>query len=311
MDKLKSSGIKIREFPESNYRSIFINNKTIRQAIDPKKPITELRFAEFYDVSFGSKCLTGKCKFCYASASKSGVYYTNLAEKIYKFFGSMTDNQRPTSCAVGGSMESFENPETKEALQAFYDLGITPNCTTNGVLVDDKIISMMHGLKGTIAVSCYRHTEKYWRKAIKLVQEANLPMNIHFIISDRESIDEMNKIWQEYKEKTDYLVVLPYMNVGFGAKFPKKVDWNYFSEFLDREHQSGKIAIGANGWNFLVKNAKKYKIQLHEPENFSKYIHLDDNLSTYNNSFDMKPVPFIPGEGFELGHARMDFPSCE
>lgn len=30
-----------------------------------------------------------------------------------------------------------------------------------------------------------------------------------------------------------------------------------------------------------------------------------------SNSFDMKPVPFIPGEGFELGHARTDFPACD
>lgn len=303
--------IKTRIFPESNYRSVFINNKTIRQAIDPSKPITELRFAEFYDISFGSKCLTGKCNFCYASASKSGVYYKNLAEKINKFFGSMTENQRPTSVAVGGSMESFENPETREALQAFYDLGITPNCTSNGVLVNEDIIEMMRGFGGTIAISCYHHTEKYWRKAVKMIQESKIGMNLHCIISDKESIDWMDKIWQENKDKTDYLVVLPHMNVGFGAKIPKKVDWEYFTKFLDREHLSGQIAIGANGYKFLEKNAKRYKLNLYEPELFSKYLHLDDNLSTYNNSFDMKPVPFIPGEGFELGHARTNFPACD
>lgn len=95
------------------------------------------------------------------------------------------------------------------------------------------------------------------------------------------------------------------------AKHPKKIDWSYFENFLDKYHKSGKIAIGANGWNFLVKNAKKYSINLYSPEILSKYLHLDDKLSTYNNSFDMNPVPFIPGEGFELGHARTEFPSCD
>ncbi len=90
MDKLKSSGIKIREFPESNYRSIFINNKTIRQAIDPNKPITELKWPAFLDLAISTRC-SGGCKFCYASASKSGVYYTNLAEKVNRFFGPMTE----------------------------------------------------------------------------------------------------------------------------------------------------------------------------------------------------------------------------
>ena len=82
MDKLKFSGIKVREFPESNYRSIFINNKTIRQAIDPSKPITELRWPAYYDVSPGNRCL-GNCPWCYASASKSGTYYTNVPDNFF------------------------------------------------------------------------------------------------------------------------------------------------------------------------------------------------------------------------------------
>lgn len=310
MGQLKSSGIKIREFPESNYRSIFINNKTIRQAIDPNKPITELKWPAYYDVSPGNRCL-GNCPWCYASASKSGTYYTNLAEKIYKFFGSMTENQRCDSVAIGGQMDSLEHPEAKEMLKAFHDLNITPNCTTNGIFVNEENINLIKSYGGAIAVSCYRHTIKHWERAIEVIKEQKMQFNLHCIISDKESINWTEHIYNKYKDYLAYMVILPYMNVGFGAKHPKKVDWNYFEKFLDKYHQSGQIAIGANGWNFLVKNSTKYNIPIFDPELFSKYICLDDNLSTYNNSFDMKPVPFIPGEGFELGHARTDFPACD
>ena len=302
--------IKVRNFPESNYRSVFINNKTIRQAIDPSKPITELRWPAFLDLAISTRC-SGGCKFCYASASKSGVYYTNLAEKVNKFFGPMTENQKPDAVAIGGSADSLENPEAKEMILELYKLGITPNCTTNGIFVNEDIVNTIKSCGGAIAVSCYDHTLKYWKRAIEVIKEQKMQFNLHCIVSDRESIDKMEKIYNEYEDNLAYLVVLPYMNVGFAAKHPKKIDWSYFENFLDKYHKSGKIAIGANGWNFLVKNAKKYSINLYSPEILSKYLHLDDKLSTYNNSFDMNPVPFIPGEGFELGHARTEFPSCD
>lgn len=155
------------------------------------------------------------------------------------------------------------------------------------------------------------HSEVLINTPIGVGQPMIKDYTLHCIISDKESIDWMEQIYNKHKNYLAYMVILPYMNVGFGAKHPKKVDWNHFDKFLNSNHKSGQIAIGANGWNFLVKNSKKYNIPIFDPELFSKYICLDDNLSTYNNSFDMKPVPFIPGEGFELGHARTEFPSCD
>ena len=49
-----------RREPEANYSSVYINGKTLRIPIDPKKPITELKYPEFYDVSLGNKCKTGQ-----------------------------------------------------------------------------------------------------------------------------------------------------------------------------------------------------------------------------------------------------------
>ena len=54
--------IKTREFKEHNYRAIWYNGKTIRIALDPSKPITELDFPEFYDVKLTGKCM-GNCEW--------------------------------------------------------------------------------------------------------------------------------------------------------------------------------------------------------------------------------------------------------
>lgn len=55
--------MKIRTFPEKNYKAIYFNGKTIRIALDPSKPIQELDFPEFLDVKLTGKCF-GKCEYC-------------------------------------------------------------------------------------------------------------------------------------------------------------------------------------------------------------------------------------------------------
>ena len=88
----------------------------------------------------GTKC-SGNCiYYCYASALKTAIHYKNIANKINQFFGQMTDNQRPLQVACGGQAESMENPECWEALEAFRNLNIIPNITTNGMFVNDKTI---------------------------------------------------------------------------------------------------------------------------------------------------------------------------
>ena len=52
--------IKVRIFPEHNYKGIYFNDKTMRIALDPTKPITELTFPEFYDVKITGYC-EGEC----------------------------------------------------------------------------------------------------------------------------------------------------------------------------------------------------------------------------------------------------------
>jgi len=61
--------IKVRVFPEHNYKGIHLNGKTIRIAIDPKKAITELKWPEFYDVKVTPYC-KGNCPYCFAEGQK-------------------------------------------------------------------------------------------------------------------------------------------------------------------------------------------------------------------------------------------------
>ena len=298
---------KVRTEPQANYRAVFVDGKTLRIPLDPKKPITELHFPEFYDVSFGTKC-SGNCfDVCYASALKAGVHYTHLAEKIHKFFGPLTENQRPIQMACGGESDSMENPECWEALEAFRSLGIVPNLTTHGIFVNDKTIGNIQKYTGGVAVSLHPHLEKAWRKAIDILHDAKIRLNVHFIISDKESVDLFMKLYKELSETVEYFVLLPLMNVGHAKKNPKKVDLIALEKAMDSIYSEGKLACGANLYPWLCTVGKKYGISLYSPEIFSKYLLLNDRLDVFNNSFERKPVPYTTENGCELGFARTEF----
>lgn len=277
------TNLRTRREPEANYSSVFLDGKTLRMPIDSKKPITELKYPEFLDVSFGTFC-EGKCQDCYASANPKGEHYSNVVQKVKDYFGKMTENERPFQVAIGGGQEPLAHPEFAEALKAFSELGIVPNYTTNGVLFDDKVVELTKKYCGGIAITCHPHLEQHWRKALALAIQNKLRINIHLMISDTQSIERGRKIFDEYKDQVDYFVLLPRMNVGYAAKNPKQIDYDTLEKWVDEIYKTNKVAFGANFFEFL-KKAKKWDIAIYPPEIFSKYLVCDDNMSIYRNSF--------------------------
>jgi sulfatase maturation enzyme AslB (radical SAM superfamily) len=283
------SEIKTRREESANYSSVFFNGKTIRIPLDKSKPITELEYPEFYDISLGNKCQTGRCPFCYAKGNPRGVHYSNVSQKIQEYFGRMTPNQRPFQVAIGGQQEPLEHPELEDVLKTFVKLDIVPNYTTNGVLFDENIIPFTKQYCGGIAITLHPHLEKHWRKAIDLAVKHSIKTNLHFIVSDRENVELLKQYYEQYNGKVDYFVLLPHMNVGFAARNPKTIDYDTLEKWLDEVHGCGNIAFGANFYQFLRK-AQKWNVSLYPPEILSKYLVCDDNMGLYNNSFEMKPV---------------------
>jgi hypothetical protein len=281
--------VKTRREEPANYSSVFFNGKTLRIPIDRKKEITELEYPEFYDISLGNKCVTGKCPWCYASGNPKGVHYKNAEEKIRTYFGRMTENQRPFQVAIGGQQEPLEHPEFEAVLRAFSDLEIVPNYTTNGVLFNDDAVALTKKYCGGVAITMHPHLEKHWRQAIDRSVANKIRTNIHFIVSDAASVEVLKKLYAEYNGKVDYFVLLPHMNVGFAEKNPKTIDYAGLEVWLDQIHSFANIAFGANFYNFLTP-LKKWDVSLYPPEILSKYLVCDDRMGLYNNSFEMRPV---------------------
>jgi sulfatase maturation enzyme AslB (radical SAM superfamily) len=303
--------MRLRKEPSANYSAVFIDGKTIRIPLNPRLPITELHFPEFYDLSPGTKC-SGGCDYCYAGALKTGEHYTKLAQKVNDFFGPMTLNQRPFQVAIGGQQEPLENPEIWDMMRALRALDIVPNYTTNGMFVTEEVVQLTKEIAGGVAVTLHPHLERFWRRALARFAAAQVKLNIHIVISDKESIDKTAGYYKEFIDSgmVDYFVLLPYMNYGHAKNHPRTINYAYFEQWVDTIYKEGKLAFGANFFNFLKRNAKKYAVSLYPPEIMSKYLIMDDKMEVSNNSFEKKPVNFVQGVGCQLGMARTEFISA-
>jgi len=281
--------IKTRIETEANYRSVWCNGKTIRFAIDPSKPITELKYPEFYDIKVTGNC-EGKCPYCYMDSKPEG-HYENIVEKTRDFFKEMDSNQLPFQVALGGG-EPTSHPDFIELLRVLKEeFDICPNYTTNGMwssptgFVTDKeeeILTATAKYCGGVAVSCHPHLKEYWETASQMYSEVKIRLNFHIIISDKESIDYFKEIYNEWKDKVEYFVLLPYGIQGRAE--PKDIDWEYLVQQLPE--QQNQIAFGANFYPYLLKGGHNIKVALYEPEIMSKYISLED-MKIYPSSFNL------------------------
>lgn len=275
--------IKTRIFPESNYRAIWCNGKTLRFTLDNSKPIIELKYPEFYDIKVTGNC-EGNCPYCYMD-SKKEEHYDDIIEKVRNFFKNMTPNELPFQVALGGG-EPTTHPKFIELLKVLKEeFDICPNYTTNGMFYDkenwQEIIQATAEYCGGVAISCHPHLESYWHNAASAFRAHRIKLNFHIIISDKKSIDEFVKIYEYWKNKVDYFVLLPYGNQGRAPE--KEIDWNYLVEQLPTDQS--KIAFGANFYPYLLKGGHNIKVSLYEPEMMSKFLDLKD-MKIYPSSFN-------------------------
>jgi organic radical activating enzyme len=288
---MKNNMVKIRVFEESNYKAVWHKGKTIRIALDPTKPITELAFPEFYDIKLTDYC-KGKCPWCYMDSKDTDSHFVDVIQKIKDYFGPMSKNERPFQVAIGGG-EPTEHPDFIEVLKTFSELGIEPNYTTNGMFVDytsaeasEKEINILENTQkycGGVAVSCHPHLQDYWEVASRQFLKYKAKLNFHLIISDKESIDTFKEIYDKWSDKIDYFVLLPYGNQGRAED--KIIDWKYLVEVMPEN--TAKIAFGANFYPYLKDGKNKFDVSLYEPEIMSKFLDLKD-MKLYKSSFNLE-----------------------
>lgn len=230
----------------------------------------------------------------------------NLLNEEYKTSKGATSHvDENVFCGYGnitGSTSTGEptiHPEFCNFLKTVYETGVVPNYTTNGITLakdnelSKQIIEATRKYVGGVAVSFGNKTIRdYARTAVaNLVNFGNTNVNIHHIISDKESVDEFIAEWLRYGDKILYHVLLPLMPAGRSESGVEEGVWEYLEEMIQK-HQIKNVAFGAH----FIKYLRKSKIQtwLYDEESFSKNIILTPNkVQITPSSFNLEPIKVI------------------
>lgn len=312
MKDFKHFGVKRRFFPENNYNAFWYNLKTTRfgegvaSELEPDK-------AEFYDVSIGTKC-NACCEFCYVSAADNGECYDNVCETWTKWMSMyseinnncITETDKPFQIAIGSQGEPSVHPMFCDFLETVYKTNVVPNYTTNGIILSywdkpgkryyllaNKILEYTKKYVGGVAISFGNKTlRNYAKDAVNgLIEKGDVNINLHHIISTKESVDEFVEIWKEYGDEIAYHVLLPLMPSGRSTKGIEDGVFEYMESKI-QELDMKNVAFGAHFIKYL--EGSKIKTWLYPAESLSKNVILTkDKVQITPSSFDMKPVKVI------------------
>lgn len=312
MKDFKHFGIKRRFFPENNYNAFWYNLKTTRfgegvaSELEPDK-------AEFYDVSIGTKC-NACCDFCYVSAQDDGECYEDICETWTKWMAmyseknnnGIVETDKPFQIALGSQGEPSIHPRFCEFLETVYNTNVVPNYTTNGIILSywnkpgtryyllaNKILEYTQKYVGGVAISFgNKSLRKFAKDAVKgLLEKGDTNINLHHIISTKESVDEFVEIWKEYGDEIAYHVLLPLMPSGRSTKGIEEGVFECLEEKIE-ENNMKNVAFGAHFIKFLENS--KIKTWLYPAESLSKNVILTkDKVQITPSSFDMNPIKII------------------
>lgn len=302
MKDFKNFGLKRRFYPDHNYNALWCNLKTVRLG-EGKALELPANESEFYDVGINTKC-NAECPFCYVSASGQGINYPNICETWKKWMDTFWEKQedrvlltnKPFQIAIGSTGEPTIHPEFCDFLKTVYESEVVPNYTTNGISIakdnelSSKILAFTREYVGGVAISFgNKSLRNYAHEAIyKLHKLGNTNINIHHIISDKESVDEFVAEWAHYGDSILYHVLLPLMPSGRSSEGVTEGTFEYLEEMIEKNNIKN-VAFGAH----FIKNLRDSKIKtwLYDEQSFSKNIILTKDLVQITpSSFDLNPI---------------------
>lgn len=312
MKDFKHWGLKMRLDSQNNYKALWHNLKTVRLG-EGKSQTLPITTKEFYDVGITTKC-NACCDFCYVSANNTGEHFSNICDTWKKWMdmywekqeGNVLITNKAFQIAIGSTGEATIHPEFCEFLKTVYETNVVPNYTTNGLILSawndptskdyelaNQILEYTSKYVGGVAIS-------YGNKSIRdkaewaikgLLEKGNTNINIHHLISTKESVDEFVKEWLKWEDKILYHVLLPLMPSGRSTKSIQEGVFEYLEEVIEKNNIKN-VAFGAN----FIKNLESSKIKtwLYDEHSLSANVLLKPNeVILTKSSFDLNPIKTI------------------
>ncbi|MDO9087985.1 MAG: SPASM domain-containing protein [Anaerolineaceae bacterium] len=198
-------------------RTGILNEQGRDTGVDPFRA----SFPHLIDVGIMGHCIHGKTGLCvkagigcYQSGLK--IDEPNMAVEDFAAIARQCKG-RVNQFALGGRGDPDQHEQIEEILQICNENEIVPNFTTSGFGLTPEHAKMCKKYCGAVAVSWYR--SEYTLKAIRLLVDAGVKTNIHYVLGNNtidELIDRLSK--DDFPEGINGLVILLHKPVGLGSQ---------------------------------------------------------------------------------------------
>lgn len=177
-------------------------------------------FPHLIDVGIMGHCIHGKTGLCVKAGI--GCYQSGLLiEKPnmrYEDFARIVDEckGKVNQFALGGRGDPDQHEDFEKILKLCRENNIVPNFTTSGYGMTPEIAALCKQYCGAVAVSWYR--SEYTLAAIKMLLEAGVKTNIHYVLGNN-SIDEAITQLKEhtFPEGINAVIFLLHKPAGMGS----------------------------------------------------------------------------------------------
>lgn len=272
-------------------RTGILNSNRNNIAPDP----FQASFPHLIDVGIMGHCSHGKTGLC----EKAGISCYQKGPYVEK--PNMTlDNFRwvAEQCrghtyqfALGGRGDPDQHENFEEILQICRKNLIVPNFTTSGYGINADLVTLCKKYCGAVAVSWYRAS--YTMRAVRLLIDAGVKTNIHYVLS-KNSIDEAIKRlqYEDFPKGINAVIFLLYKPVGLGKPESvisvKEEKLKVFYKLLAQSHsfRIGIDSCSVPGYLNLCRTVVAPSFDTCEGARYSCYI--DADLIMTPCSFDQK-----------------------
>lgn len=291
LEKLKKAGYKIRIDEPANYVSLFTPDlKTIRCRIRENESFSTPSTPEISDIAINSKCMAG-CPYCYISSKKTGDNFENIVEKARDLWGNLTENERPFQIAIGGAGEPTLHPDFPQFCEEVRKMGIIPNYTTNGMHLTESVLAATRNHCGGVALSWHPHLGyDHFSSAINTLKDHTNNLNVHIVVGLKDSVSDLKRIYDDFKNVIKYFVLLPYQKVGRAKDDVLISEFEDAFKFMEDSKEPHRFALGALFYDYIKDRKFNFDIEIYDPEIFSGYRTMDDEyMILKHSSYDRRP----------------------
>jgi radical SAM protein with 4Fe4S-binding SPASM domain len=217
--------IRRRHSPDYNFTGDTVTGLTMRWGGNLEQNPYCAPWPELADISISNHCSKG-CDYCYRDSKPDRSF---LPLEQYCFILDSLSSTRwgnVFQVALGGG-EPLEHPDFAAIIDATVERGIIVNFTTNGEQLDRTVVKGLQNKVGAVALSASKVAEINPAK-IKLLTEAGIKTNIHFILDNHSLPDALALLQGGYNDLlqgVNGLIFLTYKPKG-RARADACLSWN-------------------------------------------------------------------------------------